>query len=660
MGIISRIRKNSIDYNIASNAMFECSTSASTVNKTFTGLATGEIVNGLTIRVKFANGNTASNPTLNGYVIYKYGTVRPGSTVETSWQAGEVVTFTFITSGSSFVAMMGNSGTSTVPTNHASTATTYGVGTSTSYGHVKVISGDLNGKTASDGYAASQSHTHSQYLEKLSYEWNKSISFGQSGYLLIGKFPCYDSNITIDIDSTTNTTYHATLVIATQNINTGRGGAYTANVYGDANNAVTDSFRIQYSSGSNKFNVYFAPQSYSKNLVHIRAVALASAPTESEICTNVSSIPTTDLITVTNQLTSNYLPLTGGTMRGSIDTHGSDIIFGTGGTSSNDSGDIEFTYGNGNEKCRIWTDETYTSSAKYKGPNYRVYDTSGNQLTSTKLLLANKEEVVDSLGLGNSVSGASWGTVNPANGYTQLLTTEQPSGGGLIFGEKNGQTSIQIDGDFYGQEGNRKVAYEFDNDHKLNSDYINCGSSSQKMYYQMISGNEHEPGSEHGPVRITDHYNLGSDAKFLVLMMSSYDINGGPNFGDMHIRGTIGGWVNRRYIDLACSCRQGSYNEDCRLIGDYDGSVNIWLAATGFDENPQEYYGRMCIVLRVTGYFAYDLWIEGVQADILPYSTEYITRSQLNNLINSFTYRDGVQVCTSSKTNSRGSLPLPS
>lgn len=50
------------------------------------------------------------------------------------------------------------------PNNHASSASTYGLGTASLYGHVKLVSGDLNGKTAADGMAASQSHTHSQYL----------------------------------------------------------------------------------------------------------------------------------------------------------------------------------------------------------------------------------------------------------------------------------------------------------------------------------------------------------------------------------------------------------------------------------------------------------------------------------------------------------------
>jgi hypothetical protein len=71
----------------------------------------------------------------------------------------------------------------------------------------------------------------------------------------------YDSNITIDIDSTTSTTYHATVVIATQNINTSRGGSYSVHVYGDASNTITSALVVQYVSGSVNFNVYFSPQS---------------------------------------------------------------------------------------------------------------------------------------------------------------------------------------------------------------------------------------------------------------------------------------------------------------------------------------------------------------------------------------------------------------
>ena len=53
------------------------------------------------------------------------------------------------------------------PNNHASTATTYGVatsGTSAKYGHVKLVSGNVNGQTYADGVAAAAAHTHSNYL----------------------------------------------------------------------------------------------------------------------------------------------------------------------------------------------------------------------------------------------------------------------------------------------------------------------------------------------------------------------------------------------------------------------------------------------------------------------------------------------------------------
>lgn len=199
----------------------------------------------------------------------------------------------------------------------------------------------------------------------------------------------------------------------------------------------------------------------------------ASAPVEDATTTTkgIAKLATGDMNGAThtdgvavskNHTHSQYLPLSGGTMSGNINTHGNDIVFGTPSSSSNDSGDIEFKYGDGDEKCRIWTDDTYSSSTKHKGPNYRVYDTSGNQLTSTKLLLADRSEIIDSLGLGNVDNGANWGTVTPANGFSQLLVTAQPNGGGIVFGEKNGQTSIQIDGDFYANEGRKKVAYDED------------------------------------------------------------------------------------------------------------------------------------------------------------------------------------------------------
>ena len=50
------------------------------------------------------------------------------------------------------------------PIAHASSGTSYGVGSTTNYGHVKLVTGDMNGASNADGEAPSKNHTHSQYV----------------------------------------------------------------------------------------------------------------------------------------------------------------------------------------------------------------------------------------------------------------------------------------------------------------------------------------------------------------------------------------------------------------------------------------------------------------------------------------------------------------
>lgn len=172
----------------------------------------------------------------------------------------------------------------------------------------------VDGKHASDFAAASEFTSHinnksnphevtaaqAGAVEKTTYEYNKELAIGESGKVCIGKFPMYDSNITVEINSTTDNTYHGTLVIATQNINESLGGIYRATVYGDATNSLTDSIKIEYLNGSRVFSVYINLPSWSKNLLHIQCVALRSIPTD--IATLVEEIPSTATIVPTNAL----------------------------------------------------------------------------------------------------------------------------------------------------------------------------------------------------------------------------------------------------------------------------------------------------------------------------------------------------------------------
>lgn len=128
------------------------------------------------------------------------------------------------------------------------------------------------------------------------YEVKKTIDFGNSGALYIGKFNVYDTNVTCEVTSTTSVTYSGKLVIATQNY-----VIMEATVYGDAANTVAPNFFIKPSSASDPYiEVYFKPTAWSKNVVHIYGSAIAAEPTD--VCTNVSSVPSTATLKPTNAL----------------------------------------------------------------------------------------------------------------------------------------------------------------------------------------------------------------------------------------------------------------------------------------------------------------------------------------------------------------------
>lgn len=133
-------------------------------------------------------------------------------------------------------------------------------------------------------------------LDKLSCQYNKEISFGGSGVLYIGSFPVYDTNITIDISSTTSTTYNARLIIACQNYI-----IQSAVTYGDGSNTVTPNIYIKPSNPNDRFvEVYFAPSGWSKNIIEIKGSAVRGVPTN--ICENIPNIPTTATIKPSNSL----------------------------------------------------------------------------------------------------------------------------------------------------------------------------------------------------------------------------------------------------------------------------------------------------------------------------------------------------------------------
>lgn len=118
---------------------------------------------------------------------------------------------------------------------------------------------------------------------EIPYEYTKKVSFGASGYLYIGKFPVYDTNITVDISCTTSTTYNGKLVVACQNSK-----IMKASVFGDYSNIVTANIFLKLID--NTVEVYFKPQAWSKNIIHITCCGIQGNVTY--ICEKIDAVPT--------------------------------------------------------------------------------------------------------------------------------------------------------------------------------------------------------------------------------------------------------------------------------------------------------------------------------------------------------------------------------
>ena len=100
MPYLSDITYNGTNYKLGSGLYGTCSTDAGTAAKVVTLSNFNQLVEGITIHVKFNNTNIAESPTLNvnstgAKPIYRYGTTAAGTNRLTSWKEGSVISLTY-------------------------------------------------------------------------------------------------------------------------------------------------------------------------------------------------------------------------------------------------------------------------------------------------------------------------------------------------------------------------------------------------------------------------------------------------------------------------------------------------------------------------------------------------------------------------------------
>lgn len=98
-----------------------------------------------------------------------------------------------------------------------------------------------------------------------------------------------------------------------------------------------------------------------------------------------------------------------------------------------------------NDEGTGWTDFTFGIDGSISSPKGNFVVSSGNIDTSSK-----------PLGFSTRQTSISWGTLANSS-YTCVTRWDTANSGSVAFADKDGQTSMQIDGSFYQNEGNYKV-----------------------------------------------------------------------------------------------------------------------------------------------------------------------------------------------------------
>lgn len=102
MSYVGNVKIGSNDAEPVAASLFgTCKTPADTAAKVVELANFDYLLEGVTIKVRFENGNTVANPTLavggtTATTIRRYDSTGAGTTIGKSWHAGEVVSFTYI------------------------------------------------------------------------------------------------------------------------------------------------------------------------------------------------------------------------------------------------------------------------------------------------------------------------------------------------------------------------------------------------------------------------------------------------------------------------------------------------------------------------------------------------------------------------------------
>ena len=397
------------------NRFGTCSTGASTAAKTVS-ITTGtfSLEAGATVFVKFSNSNTAGAPTLNvnstgAKSIKQYSTTAPGTTTNTSWQAGEVLCLVYDGSYwqivdrvyTSLAATSGGTDVSLVTTGEKYLWNTK-AGSDVNVTQTAVTS------SSSSQYRLLLSHSASDNEETEGVYKHTNLIYQPSiGCLFLKDYDISRGSLNQILPNQIN--------IATTgggvNMTSDDGGSVTVgknyypsseggNTYSLINTTKIESGVKGLDSQSNEYQLGIRLSAGSGDVELYGGFGgntLTWDGTNTSLKTAITSLNTTTSgkVTKSGDTMTGNLVIDGGNVQikkttGRLQVYGGDIHLGTVDSTSNDSGDLAWFYGNGQEKSRIWMDNAPTTKLG-ADLNFRAYKSDGTQLIADTKLLTRRD-----------------------------------------------------------------------------------------------------------------------------------------------------------------------------------------------------------------------------------------------------------------------------
>ena len=159
----------------------------------------------------------------------------------------------------------------------------------------------------------------------------------------------------------------------------------------------------------------------------------------------------------------------GDTMTGNLTIAGNELHMGTTSSSSNDSGDIVWYFGNGQEKSRLWMNDAPTDSDNGR-LNYRVYKSDGTQILSQRL----------------ATSGDVNGKVSKSGDTMSGVLTIPSVGGMWVQGRDANKNAINVAG-----QANNNQSYDGILWNKCyNGNFINIGRIGNELDVGYIEASQ--------------------------------------------------------------------------------------------------------------------------------------------------------------------------